>query len=281
MPNGEACISGLAGRDSRCGWPLFSGTASTTATGQTGAVDIIQLPAPRTQSAYSLEQASRERRSVRRFSPAAPTLEEGLPTALGGAERGSRVGTEDSTLGRRPISAATYLVAANVTGIKAGVYRHLPQTLALTPIGLGNTCATLAAGHPWGRRRRPRCQRWRCSPRWTAAQRQNTAPGGYLRRTRRRPCRPEPAAAGDRPEVGGGAPVLRQQPGRGGAGSDGRRTPALSDPGGTTRLPLDPRRHWHAACLQNRQARMQNSHSAILVHAMSKTCRNCRSVIRG
>ncbi len=111
-------------------------------------METIQLPVPRTQSAYSLERALHERRSVRRFSPTALTLEQvsQLLWAAQGVTHASGLRTTPSAGALYPLE--TYVVAGNVTGLRPGVYRYLPQRHELAPAGRANARAALAAAAP-------------------------------------------------------------------------------------------------------------------------------------
>lgn len=108
-------------------------------------METIQLPAPRLQSRYSLERALRERRSVRHFAATPLTLLElgQLLWAAQGVTHGAGLRTAPSAGALYPLQ--TYVVALNVQGLAAGVYRYLPQRHALALIERENARAGLSA----------------------------------------------------------------------------------------------------------------------------------------
>lgn len=112
----------------------------------------IALPAPRSSGAMPLEQALAGRRSVRDFAPTPVTLEE-VAQLLWAAQGANRPD------GRRtaPSAGATYplelrLVAGEVTGLPAGVYRYVSAGHRLERIAGGDPRGALAAaarGQDW------------------------------------------------------------------------------------------------------------------------------------
>ncbi|NNG13199.1 MAG: hypothetical protein HKM88_08130 [Halobacteria archaeon] len=84
----------------------------------------VRLPEPRADSGVSVEQALRQRRSQRRYTPA--------PLAL--AEVGQLLWAAQGVTGRGDLRAApsagalypleVYLVAGNATSLTAGVYKY-------------------------------------------------------------------------------------------------------------------------------------------------------------
>jgi SagB-type dehydrogenase family enzyme len=130
-------------------------TAATFSTCLTKAADpptadklasAIKLPEPRQDSKTSLESALRQRRSVRQFSQEALTLAE-VSQLLWAAQ-----GITDPT-GKRtaPSAGALYplevvLVAGNVDGLPAGVYRYRPHGHELVRMAEGDARAQLASG---------------------------------------------------------------------------------------------------------------------------------------
>jgi SagB-type dehydrogenase family enzyme len=87
----------------------------------------IRLPAPTTRGTVSLEETLRARRSVRGFSDAAMSLAQlgQLLWAAQGITDAEGHRTAPSAGARYPIEL--YVVAANVTGLAAGVYKYRPR----------------------------------------------------------------------------------------------------------------------------------------------------------
>ena len=107
--------------------------------------DTLPLPAPAHTGAMSLEQALLKRRSTRAFQPAPLTLAE-VAQLLWAAQ-----GITDAE-GHRAVSSAgatypleVYLVAKQVDGLAAGLYRYQPQAHALTVVALDDRGAALTA----------------------------------------------------------------------------------------------------------------------------------------
>ena len=90
----------------------------------------VALPAPETKGAVSLEESLNMRRSIRRYksSPVKLAHVSQILWAAGGLRVdavGSASRTFPSAGGLYPLDF--YLVAGNVTGLSAGVYRYLPK----------------------------------------------------------------------------------------------------------------------------------------------------------
>lgn len=125
--------------------------ALLTVAGSTAAVpaeghnmDAIHLPSPRLDSAFSVERALKQRRSVRDFSGAALTLAE--TGQLLWAAQGV---TSPEGLRTAPSAGALYpleiiLVAGNVTGLPPGVYAYAPAGHTLKALAAGDRRAGLA-----------------------------------------------------------------------------------------------------------------------------------------
>jgi len=125
-----------------CGIPAMP-AAERTETNPSPA--MIQLPAPRQESKTSLEFALSRRRSVREFGPQALTLAE--VSQLLWAAQGT---TGPSGHRTAPSAGALYplevlLVAGNVDGLPAGIYRYRPGGHALARVAEGDKRAGLAA----------------------------------------------------------------------------------------------------------------------------------------
>jgi len=89
--------------------------------------DIINLPEPRLESDYSIEQAIHNRRSVREFSNKPLSLAE-VSQLLWSAQGV----TDDKGLRSAPSAGALYpltlyLVVGNVKGLKPGIYQYAPD----------------------------------------------------------------------------------------------------------------------------------------------------------
>ena len=128
-------------------------------TAQKPDIDLIPLPAPRHTSATSVEQALSERRSIREFMDEALSLEEVsqlLWAAQGVTEPGEApemwreewgkwmggVRTAPSAGALYPLEV--YLVAGEVDGLQAGLYRYIALEHALEPSAEGDLREALA-----------------------------------------------------------------------------------------------------------------------------------------
>ncbi|MCP4654467.1 MAG: SagB/ThcOx family dehydrogenase [bacterium] len=104
-----------------------------------------RLPEPRLTGDVSVEEALNERRSRRSYAAAPLSLAEVsqlLWSAQGITDQeGDR--TAPSAGATHPLEL--FLVAGEVTGLKAGIYRYLPQRHELVRTAAGNRCAELAA----------------------------------------------------------------------------------------------------------------------------------------
>jgi nitroreductase len=104
----------------------------------------VQLPAPQTTGAISLEQTLKERRSIREYAEASLTLAE--ISQLLWAAQGI---TDPEGLRSAPSAGAlypleVYLAAANVDGLEAGIYRYLPQEHKLISLCAGDARKALS-----------------------------------------------------------------------------------------------------------------------------------------
>ena len=114
-----------------------------TAVGQ-GTADTIMLPEPRHRSQVSVEEALRDRRSVRKVSSASLTLAD-IAQLLWSAQgvSGSRnLRTAPSAGALYPLEL--YLVAGNVDALPAGVYQYRPARHALSRGAVGDKRGGLA-----------------------------------------------------------------------------------------------------------------------------------------
>ncbi|HSV55961.1 MAG TPA: SagB/ThcOx family dehydrogenase [Magnetospirillaceae bacterium] len=109
--------------------------------------DSIALPEPRIRGGVSVEEAIFERRSTRRFRPEPLTLEEA--SQLLWAAMGKTVDGVSGPTRAHPSAGAThpleaYLVAGNVRGLPAGVYRYNWRDHSLTQLVNRDVRAALA-----------------------------------------------------------------------------------------------------------------------------------------
>ncbi|UCF19593.1 MAG: nitroreductase family protein, partial [Gemmatimonadota bacterium] len=89
---------------------------------------IVALPAPRVDSAYSLERSLAERRSVREYSDESISLADvsQLLWAAHGMTHAGRGRTVPSAGALYPLEV--FLVAGAVDGLEVGLYRHRNAT---------------------------------------------------------------------------------------------------------------------------------------------------------
>ena len=99
---------------------------------------MIKLPQPRYDSKFSVEKTLLERRSVRSYKNEPLTLAEAsqlLWAAQGVTEKAKGLRTAPSAGALYPLE--TYLVAGNVTGLPAGIYKYQPKEHALIKLADG------------------------------------------------------------------------------------------------------------------------------------------------
>ena len=114
--------------------------------------DEVVLPAPSVTGTTSLEKLLAQRRSVRAYNNAPLTVKEigQLSWAAQGITDARGYRTAPSAGALYPLEL--YVVAGNVTGLAAGVYRYHPQSHALVPTAAGdrrNTLAEAAHSQTW------------------------------------------------------------------------------------------------------------------------------------
>lgn len=106
---------------------------------------ILKLPAPVASGGLSVEQALKERRSLREFGAVPLTLQElsQLCWALQGVtdDKGHR--TAPSAEASYPLKV--YVIAGYVTGLASGLYRYLPDKHELKVLALGDKRAELVS----------------------------------------------------------------------------------------------------------------------------------------
>lgn len=105
---------------------------------------VVSLPAPRLDSRVSVEQVLRSRRSVREFrkTPIALVELSQLLWAAQGVTHGDGFRTAPSAGAIYPLEL--YLIAGEVTGLSAGVYRYEPDKNQLLKILDGDLRTPLA-----------------------------------------------------------------------------------------------------------------------------------------
>jgi len=108
------------------------------------AMETISLPTPRTDSAFSVERALQQRRSIRHYSDSPLTMQE-----LGQLLWSAQGITSRDGLRTAPSAGALYpleliLVAGNVTGLAPGMYRYEPAGHKLAPLTAGDRRAGLS-----------------------------------------------------------------------------------------------------------------------------------------
>jgi SagB-type dehydrogenase family enzyme len=116
-----------------------------------GAVDgqAVALPKPDLKGKVTLERAITERRSVREYAPGPLALAD--VSQLMWAAQG--ITSADGKKRAVPSARAVYpiqvwLLAMDVTGLPAGIYRYEPQGHALAPMKPGDPRAALVAATP-------------------------------------------------------------------------------------------------------------------------------------
>ena len=105
----------------------------------------VKLPEPVYESNMSVEEAIKERRSIRRYGKNSLKLSDvaQLLWAAQGITGKGRFRSAPSAGATYPLEI--YLVAGNVTRLKPGIYRYLPQVNALEPVIKGDKRDGLSA----------------------------------------------------------------------------------------------------------------------------------------
>jgi SagB-type dehydrogenase family enzyme len=111
-----------------------------------GAADRLRLPAPRRESSTSLERALAIRMSVRSFKDTPLNLDE-VSQLLWAAQgvTAPREGFRTATSAGATYPLELYLVAGDIHGVSAGVYRYRPLQHDLVKVADGDVRAPLAA----------------------------------------------------------------------------------------------------------------------------------------
>jgi SagB-type dehydrogenase family enzyme len=129
---------------------LFTAAA---ATGQTAAAlsaapagaSVVALPKPDVTGRVTLEQTIAQRRSVREYAPGALKLAEVAQLMWVAQGITSPDGKRATPSARAVYPLQVWLVANDVTGLPAGIYRYEPKEHALTPIVAGPQRDSVAA----------------------------------------------------------------------------------------------------------------------------------------
>lgn len=123
----------------------FSALSMTMAYGQGSAPGAqIKLPGPKYDGAVSVEKALRERRTVRTYKDAPLSMGEVsqvLWAAQGITEPSRGLRTAPSARARYYLTV--YLLAGNVTGLRPGMYRYVPEGHTLGHVAEGDVKAAL------------------------------------------------------------------------------------------------------------------------------------------
>jgi SagB-type dehydrogenase family enzyme len=127
---------------------LSGGTLGAAAQVLSEAEALIELPKPRLSSELSVEKALQRRRSVRSFRQEPLSLSQvaQLLWAAQGVTAG-RFRTAPSAGALYPLEV--YLVAGNVDGLSAGVYRYKPDSHSLAEIRQGDVRKSLSRAAYW------------------------------------------------------------------------------------------------------------------------------------
>ena len=108
----------------------------------------IALPQPDLAGKVTLEHALATRRSVREYATTALTLAEAGQIAWAAQGVTSPDGKRTAPSARAIYPLTVYLVANDVTGLAAGVYRYVPKTHALALVAAGDHSTALVAVTP-------------------------------------------------------------------------------------------------------------------------------------
>lgn len=106
--------------------------------------EMIKLPQPKYDSNFSIERTLLQRRSIRLYEEGPLTLAEVsqlLWAAQGITEKSKGLRTAPSAGALYPLE--TYLVAGNVTGLPAGIYKYQPKEHGLIKLADGDKRAEL------------------------------------------------------------------------------------------------------------------------------------------
>jgi SagB-type dehydrogenase family enzyme len=126
------------------GSPALAQTAATPPAAPAGAPGIA-LPKPDVTGRVTLEQAIARRRSAREYAPGALTLAEVSQLMWVAQGITSPDGKRATPSARAVYPLQVWLVANDVTGLAAGIYRYLPKEHALESVVSGSQRDSMAA----------------------------------------------------------------------------------------------------------------------------------------
>lgn len=133
-------------------WPALAIGAVVAVEAPSRAVKAVKLPEPQRDGMVSLEEALRQRRSIRSFAEVPLTLQEAGQIAWAAQGITSRDGKRTAPSAGALYPLELYLVAGGVRGLPAGVYRYRPAGHELVAVSAGDRRAALAAathGQEW------------------------------------------------------------------------------------------------------------------------------------
>jgi SagB-type dehydrogenase family enzyme len=123
-------------------------SAATAAPAAPAGASLVALPRPDVTGKVTLEQAIARRRSVREYAPGALTLAEVSQLMWAAQGITSPDGKRATPSARAVYPLQVWLVADDVTGLPAGIYRYEPKEHALALVAAGPLRDSLAAATP-------------------------------------------------------------------------------------------------------------------------------------
>jgi nitroreductase len=131
---------------------IAPGSATTPATGlpagSAAGLRYISLPEPRYDSTISVEEALKNRRSVRSFTSDALTIADVSQLLWAAQGKTSGTGQRTAPSAQRVYPLEVYVIAQNVTGLSSGTYHYLPDGHRLEIIRPGDMSSQVPAGAP-------------------------------------------------------------------------------------------------------------------------------------
>ena len=120
-------------------------TAAAPAAALGTTASLIALPKPDVTGKVTLDQAIAQRRSVREYAPGALTLAEVSQLMWVAQGITGPDGKRATPSARAVYPLQVWLVANDVTGLPAGIYRYQPKEHALAPVAGGTRDSVIAA----------------------------------------------------------------------------------------------------------------------------------------